>query len=219
MKNIILYLILAFSIVFSQEGLYQNLLSKNFLDETPIYPLPKEMTFEEYQDMNRNVNMALLLSAIPIPGSIHSYAGEKKIANRIRWIAAGSILTTITGLAFMGEEQGWQKSNFETKTFNEGLENESRYEMIPTGEENGHTSYKYRRLEKEYSGGALSFLAPLGIGVLLCDYLYDFLYGIKTIERKRAAVRFKYGKELDFSFNPTYNYLNKSTGLNFSCNF
>ena len=41
------------------------------LSETPLYPIPAEMTFEEYQDMNRRMSQAVLLSTIPVPGITH----------------------------------------------------------------------------------------------------------------------------------------------------
>ena len=59
----------------------------DILSETPLYPVPQEMTFEEYQDMNRRLSQGFIWSAIPIPGVTHYYAGEKAKAN-----AAHSIL-------------------------------------------------------------------------------------------------------------------------------
>jgi len=56
----------------------QGLSGGDLLNETPLYPVPAEMTFEEYQDMNRRLTIGLALTSIPIPGIVHSYAGEKK---------------------------------------------------------------------------------------------------------------------------------------------
>ena len=50
------------------------------LSETPLYPLPENMTFEEYQDMNRRMSIGVGLAFIPIPGIVHRYAGEKELA-------------------------------------------------------------------------------------------------------------------------------------------
>lgn len=184
---------------------------KDLLSETPLYPLPDEMTFEEYQIMNKRISVGLLLSAIPVPGTMHSYAGEAQTAKKIRWVAAGSVLTMIIGAVSM-KEGDWEDTEYQI--FEEGG---TVYEMIPTGEFGGHTTYKYVELKKTYSGG--SALIPLGVGVLIADYIYDYIHGIKVIERKRDEVRFKYGKTIDFSFTPTINFQNQTTGLLMTYNF
>ena len=216
MKNTTLIIILLLNIGFSQNDNLTNRYINDILSETPINPIPKEMTFDEYQDMNRRVNMGLLLAAIPIPGTIHHYAGEKKIANNIRWVAAGSILAIIGGALSM-KEDGWRESPYEIYIENPGTDDEKRYQKIPIGETGGAIDYKYVELEKKYSGA--SFLIPLGIGVLIGDYLYDYIYGIRTIESKRDKVRFKYGKTLDFSITPTYDLKNKTAEINFAYDF
>jgi len=217
MKNTtLIIIILSLNISFSQNDNLMNRYRNDILSETPINPIPKEMTFEEYQDMNRRLNVGLLLAAIPIPGTIHHYAGEKKIAKNIRWVAAGSILAIIGGAISM-KEDGWRKSPYEIYIVNPGTDDEKRYQKMPIGETGGVIDYKYVELEKKYSGA--SFLIPLGIGVLIGDYLYDYIHGIRTIESKRDKVRFKYGKTLDFSFIPTYDLKNKTAGINFTYDF
>ena len=217
MKNTtLIIIILSLNISFSQNDNLMNRYRNDILSETPINPIPKEMTFEEYQDMNRRLNVGLLLAAIPIPGTIHHYAGEKKIAKNIRWVAAGSILAIIGGAMSM-KEDGWRKSPYDIYIENPGTDDEKRYQKIPIGETGGAIDYKYVELEKKYSG--VSFLIPLGIGVLIGDYFYDYIYGIRIIESKRDKVRFKYGKTLDFSFTPTYDLKNKTAGINFTYDF
>ena len=44
------------------------------LSETPLYPLPENMTFEEYQDMNRRMSIWVGLAFIPIPVSTDLYS-------------------------------------------------------------------------------------------------------------------------------------------------
>ena len=50
MKNIIIYFFL-FCVVFTQNNQLAEIMS-----ETPLHPIPEEMTYEEYQDMNRRIN-------------------------------------------------------------------------------------------------------------------------------------------------------------------
>ncbi len=218
MKVVIIITNILLNIIFSQGGTQTNLFGTDLLNENPIYPIPEEMTFEEYQDMNRRLGVGLLLAAIPIPGTIHNYAGEEKIAKKIRWVAAGSIVSIIIG-AISTEEGDWEESPYQTSIFNEGEENEQRYQMIPIGAVGTDIEYKYVELNKIKKSSGAAFLIPLGISVLIADYFYDYIHGIKTIENKRDRVRFKYGKKLDFSFEPTYDINTRMAGINFSYKF
>ncbi len=210
-KSKYLYFILFFySIIFSQAS--NDLLnsitnSKYLLNETQLHPIPEEMTFEEYQDMNRQITTGLLLTAIPIPGMLHSYANELKTAKRIRYVFGGGVLSIFLGLISQ-EEDGYRVSEYNTF---QDLNSNKIYEMIPTGQFNGETTYEYRALEKEYSGGT-GFLI-LGFGAIVGSYIYDYIHGIKIIEHKRARVRYKYGKELNFSLVPNYDIYTQSSSM------
>ena len=112
MKTIIIITIMFLNVIFSQWKIQTNQFSTDLLNENPIYPIPEEMTFEEYQDMNRRLGVGLLLAAIPIPGTIHNYAGEEKLAKKIRWVAAGSVLSIIVG-AISTKEGDWEESPYQ----------------------------------------------------------------------------------------------------------
>ena len=90
MKNIIVFF-LFFNIVFTQSNQQGEILS-----ETPLHPIPEEMTYDEYQDMNRRMNIGIGLAFIPIPGIVHRYAGEKKTAKIQK-----HLLPTMRGLTIM----------------------------------------------------------------------------------------------------------------------
>ena len=77
MKNLIVFF-LFFNFVFTQSNQQGEILS-----ETPLHPIPEEMTYDEYQDMNRRMNIGIGLAFIPIPGIVHRYAGEKKTAKKL----------------------------------------------------------------------------------------------------------------------------------------
>ena len=71
MKNLVIISMLS-SLLICQSNQQSEILS-----ETPLHPVPEEMTFEEYQDMNRRMSIGVGLAFIPIPGMIHRYAGER----------------------------------------------------------------------------------------------------------------------------------------------
>ena len=195
----------------------QHISQGDILSETPLYPVPVEMTFEEYQDMNRRLTIGLALSSVPIPGIIHQYAGEKKTAKKLRMIGAGGLITMIAG-GIMMEEKGWADSPYEIFTLNEGQENEKRYEKIPINQFGDDVGYNLVPLNKE-SEGSGGGLIVLGATVLICDILYDWLHGWKTIVHKRDAVRYKYGQQLLFSVAPEIDPSSNFAGLNFNLYF
>ena len=195
----------------------QGLPGGDLLNETPLYPVPAEMTFEEYQDMNRRLTIGLALTSIPIPGIVHRYAGEKKKARRLFMIGAGGLALIIAGASMMDEEK-WPESDYEVMTINADEDNEKRYEKIPINQVGDDIGYKLIPMHKE-SDGSGGGLIVLGAIVLVGDIFYDWLHGWKMIVNKRDAVRYKYGQQMSLSFYPTIEPLTKSAGVKLSFNF
>jgi len=191
----------------------QSVPGGDMLTETPLYPVPAEMTFEEYQDMNRRLTIGLALTSIPIPGIVHRYAGEKKKARRLFMIGAGGLGLMIAGASMMGEEK-WPESDYETFPPNDGEDNEIRYEKIPIKQIGDDIEYKLIPMNKQRdgSGGGLIILGAL---VLVGDIFYDWLHGWKMIINKRDAVRYKYGQQIQVSVKPGVNLNTQSAGINF----
>ena len=128
MKTIISILLLV-SLMYAQEQSPGG----DVLNESPLMPVPADMTFEEYRDMNRRLTVGLALTAVPIPGLIHDYAGEKKKAKRIRRVALGSVGLIVAGAFMAGDDKGeWQDTDYNIYVEGEG-DSERRYEMIPPG--------------------------------------------------------------------------------------
>ena len=192
------------------------------LSETPLYPIPKEMSFEEYQDMNRRMSQALLWSSIPIPGITHYYAGDVKKAKKLFYIGLGGfVCITVGALSLENAEWPENKDNYFIQ--NMGQENERWFEKIPTsvhisesGEELIH--YNLKEIQKE-SAGRGGFLMLTGIAIILGDLVYDRIVGLRLIEQKRDKVRFKYGRNLNLSFHPLISPIKNGMGLSLKFNF
>ena len=215
MKKIITISIFA-SILFSQSNQQNEILS-----ETPLYPIPESMTFEEYQDMNRRMSIGVGLAFIPIPAIVHRYAGEKELAKKLSYVSIGGLISLIGSMSGNEEKKEWSDSDYEILIMNQDLENETRFEKIPI-EIIGGDSIRYRLnqvYEKvTYSGGSPA-LATLGFIAIFGSYYYDVFHGLKVIHDKREAVRYKYGKQLKFSFRPSYDVYASHTKLNFDIHF
>ncbi|MEC9377135.1 MAG: hypothetical protein VYC00_03425, partial [Candidatus Neomarinimicrobiota bacterium] len=168
------------------------------LSETPLYPIPAEMTFEEYQDMNRRMSIAVAWSAIPVPGVTHHYAGEKKRARQLFYIGLGGLACIIAGAVSM-EEETWPDTT--------GLDGDYEeiagawYKKVPIGMEGNQINYKLETVNKE-SKGSGGGLVALGVLVIVGDLIYDRIWGFRKIEHKRDRVRYKYGQQLQFSVQP-----------------
>ena len=190
------------------------------LSETPLYPIPTEMTFEEYQDMNRRMSQAVLLSTIPVPGITHYYAGEKKKARQLFYIGLGGLAGIIIGGSMMEKPQ-WPDTtgigdNYEV--YNSETEHETWYRKIPVSIEGGVTNYKLEKIEKEPNGSGGGLIA-LGILVIVGDFIYDRVWGFEKIEQKRDQVRFKYGQKMKLSFKPLIDPLAGKAGVALTLNF
>ncbi|MFB0515725.1 MAG: hypothetical protein ACETWG_03865, partial [Candidatus Neomarinimicrobiota bacterium] len=121
---------------------YGQLTGGDLLNEAPLTKIPEEMTFEEYQDMNRRLTVGLVLAAIPVPGMIHFYAGEKKTGWLILGTAAASVGAMLAG-ALVAEEDDFPESDFDLFILNPGdKEKERRFEKIPIEVANTDTTFR-----------------------------------------------------------------------------
>ena len=166
------------------------------LNEAPLTPVPPQMTFEEYRDMNRRLSVGLALRAIPLPGMLHFYAGERETGRRLIKTSLLGLASIVAG-AFLVDESDFPATDFDVLVLNAGdKDGERRYEKIPVKVEGEVMHYRLKELRREGGGGIGVPFILLGVGVIAYDFLYDFVHGIQVIEEKRDRVRYKYGKQL-----------------------
>ena len=215
MKNVLIISMLS-SLLLCQSNQQSEILS-----ETPLHPIPAEMTFEEYQDMNRRMSLGVGLAFIPVPGIVHRYAGEKSIATKLTYISLGGLASLIASMSNNIETKEWRDSDYEILIMNQGLENETRFEKIPIEmTENDSIRYKLNQVYERvsYSGGSPA-LGAIGLIAIVGSYYYDVFHGLKTIHDKREQVRYKYGKEIKFSLRPSYDVFASKAKLNLDFHF
>ena len=203
MKKTLIYSLLFVKIMFAQNS--GNTTNADPLSETPLYPIPSEMTFEEYEDMNRRLSQAFLWSSIPIPGITHYYAGEKKIAKRLFYISMAGAACIGAGASSMGEAS-WPDYNENIYVIhNQGTDNERWYERVPVSMEGDMIQYQLKEIYKQQdgNGGGLIFL---GLAIIIGDFIYDRIKGLQLVEEKRNRVRYKYGQQIKFTYDPSFYY-------------
>ncbi|NQU05828.1 MAG: hypothetical protein HQ568_07030 [Calditrichaeota bacterium] len=218
MKKITCFVIMIMLLSFSVRASYAQ---GDLLNEAGIQAVPATMTFEEYRDANRRLTSGVIVSSLmPVPGMMHFYAGEKQTAYKLLGGTGIGLLSIIAGIATMsGDDDGWQSSDFETVDIGS-----QRYEKIPVFiyEENNaeNTGYTLKKLDKKHEASGVGIaLVALGGGMIIFSSVYDWIHGIRMIELKRDKVRFKYGKQLDFSMEPMIIPENGVTGVSFGMKF
>ncbi len=216
MNNKVLIFFITHLITFN--NLFGQNLNPDPLSETPLYPIPTEMTYEEYGDMNRRLSQAFLWSAVPIPGSTHYYAGEKKVAKRLFYIGLGGFALFIGGAIANGDASWPDYDENNHIIHNVGTDDERRFKKIPISMQGDIINYDLLEIYKEGSGDG-SLLMALGAIVLLGDFIYDRLKGIHLVEEKRNQVRYKYGQLIEISYKPTSYYSNRNNQISMKLNF
>ena len=182
---------LALALVLPSSAVAQG--TGDVLNEAPLIPIPQDMTYEEYQDMNRRISTGLMRSAIPVPGMMHFYAGEPTTGKWLLATGFAGVASIIAGAA-LWEEGEFAETDFDVLVINGGKDKERRYEKIPVSLEGETPKYRLREIQRD--GGVGGPLVALGVITIAGSMIYDFLHGIEVIETKRDRVRFKYGKRL-----------------------
>lgn len=215
MKNIIIFF-LFICVAFTQSNQQGEIMS-----ETPLHPIPEEMTYEEYQDMNRRMNIGVGLAFIPIPGIVHRYAGEKKTAKKLSYITMGGLVAFAASSSGSVEKKEWPESDYELFIMNAGLDNETRYEKIPVEiAVNDSITYALKQIYKRVTHtGGNRFLGLIGFAAVFGSYYYDVFHGLKMIHDKREAARYKYGKKLQYSVRPSFDPFASKGKLNLNFYF
>ena len=194
----------------------------DMLNEVPIWPVPAEMTFQEYTDANRRLGVGLLLMSVPLPGTVHFYAGESRAGWKHVGAAALGVVSIIAGAAIVDEKDNqWKKTDLKIVDITGENGTVERYEKIPVEEEAGELNYQLRKLDHKTKGGGGIALIVVGAGLVVGQVLHDLIQGTKTIQRKRDAVRYKYGQSAGYKFSvvPNADLERRSFGAQLSMRF
>lgn len=219
MKKIAVLLI-ALSVCMQAKESAAQMQGGEMLNEVPIWPVPAEMTMEEYRDANRRLGVGMMLMSVPFPGAMHFYAGESRAGWKHVGAAALGTASLILGAAMLDDKNSWEKSDYEIVDIAGQSGKIKRYEKVPIEQENGTFTYRLEELDREVKGGGAAFIA-LGAGLIVGQLIHDWIGGIKTIEKKRDAVRYKYGKKAGYKFGlaPNIDIERGSVGAELSMRF
>lgn len=220
MKKIAVLLI-ALSVCMQAKESAAQMQGGEMLNEVPIWPVPAEMTMEEYRDANRRLGVGMMLMSVPFPGAMHFYAGESRAGWKHVGAAALGTVSLIVGAAMIDNKNTWERSNYEVIDITGESGKVKRYEKIPIEQEGGVVTYRLEKLDRKVKGGGGGAFIALGAGLIVGQLIHDWIGGIKTIEKKRDAVRYKYGKKAGYKFGlaPNIDIERGSVGAELSMRF
>ena len=194
----------------------------DMLNEVPNWPVPAEMTLEEYRDANRRLSVGMVLMSVPLPGALHFYADEPTAGWKHVGAAVLGGVSIVLGAALVDEKDNeWKKTDLEIVDVTGANGTVERYEKIPIEEEGGVRTYRLKKLDRKTEGGGGVAFIVLGAGLIVGQVLHDWIAGTKTIERKRDAVRYKYGQSAGykFSMSPSMDLERRSLGAQLALRF
>ncbi len=190
----------------------------DLLNEAPLTKIPEEMTLEEYRDMNRRLTVGLLLSAVPVPGMVHYYAGEKRTQRRILAASALGLGSIVVAIANCGDQK-FPDSDFGVLILNAGVAEKVRHSAkIPAESSGAKTTFSVQELFHK-GGWVRGGIVLLGLGLIGSEFIYDVIHDILVIEKKRDLVGYEYAKKLSLIFEPAVDVRNKPAGLSLSSRF
>ena len=78
--------------------------------------------------------------------------------------------------------------------------------------------YQLKEIYKQQdgNGGGLIFL---GLAIIIGDFIYDRIKGLQLVEEKRNRVRYKYGQQIKFTYDPSFYYSVSQNQLGIKFNF
>ncbi len=179
MKKIILLLFLFNAYNFAQISVSKE--KYNALKE--IRPIPKEMSYDEFLKVQREVNWKKLAVASVLPGFIHFYAKhytEAYIVLGVRLIGGA-----LMGVALVDQYK---------------LRNDIDYSVVIDSDEESD------RTERN------TILFSTGLVLNVIGFAFDWAHGDWVVETERNEIYFKYGldkkrrKALGISYNTQFNY-------------
>jgi len=193
-------LCLALTLFGTQKTAAQGSVGGDLLNEVPLWPVPAEMTLEEYTDANRRLGVGIVLMSIPIPGTLHFYAGESREGWMHVGAAALGVASIALGAALVDEKDTWKSSDYEVVDLVGDSGEIRRYAKVPIEEQVGVVTYRLRKVDHKMEGGGGVFIVA-GAGLIVGQLLHDWIDGVRTIERKRDAVRYRYGKSAGYGLS------------------
>jgi hypothetical protein len=190
--------------------------------EVPLHRIPKTVTYEDYQDANRRVGLAVFYGLLP--GGVHAYGNEKTTGWVLSGTATAGLVAIVSGLTLT------QDGSLAADGYGTVAIGGRSFYQVPVEMTGDNTTFRLKEVpesERELTETGKS-LVGLGVLAVLGSYFYDFYYGIRLIETKRDKARYKIGKaishrggasSLRLTMIPTVDPKRKSAGLSFRADF
>ena len=166
--TILLVLFLSHTLFAQDIDIYQKKKNTNY--KLPY--LNPQMSFDEFQLLNRTLRMQDMLYAMIVPGYIHFKAKDPAMG----WGVLSARMAGFGGLTYV-----YLKNDF---TFKELLNTSGK--NLPN-----YNEFKTQQKIVEYS-----------FGLIIATYLFDWIHGKHRLNKKQEMIRYKYGLKLNIEMGP-----------------
>ncbi len=194
----LLSLVLIF-IVFSINAQDFDIYPKNQDDYVKMPYVHESMRLNEFQLLSRNARMMDMAYAVIVPGYMHFKAKEK----RTGYILLGFRIAGYIGLGSVYYSSRIDDNNvFNTTT---GI---------------GETDTQTIKITNDWDVKTSDLVLVSSLAVIISTYLYDWIHGKATLEKKQEYIRYKYSVKLKLEKNNiSFTNTNYSPSLGVSLQF
>jgi len=172
MKSRIILIFVFFGLNFGVQKLYGqdiDVFTKHKNDNFNMPEIDRNMTFEEFQFLSRDLRMKHMLYAMVVPGYVHFYIHDNITAYSI----LGTRLAGYGGLTYVWLKNQNELSLKDIATFNF---NKDSF--------NENDSKKY------------TAISTVSIAFIFGSYMFDWIRGQQILQKKQEKIRFKYSLKL-----------------------
>ncbi len=171
MKKIFTAILIVFSFFYSEISFSQDfdIFNKQLNDNFDMPHINKDMNFQEYQLLSRNLRMKDMLYAMVVPGYAHFYAQE----NKLGYSMLGTRIAGYAGLFYIYEK------------------NKDRIDLRHLLGIGFNSSVFPEEDRNKYSA-----IYATSLVLIFGSYFFDWIHGQYILQKKQEKIRFKFSPHI-----------------------
>jgi len=196
MKQLFSHFLIILSTIINAQDF--DIYPKNQDDNIKMPYVHESLRLTEFQILSRNARMMDMAYAIIVPGYVHFKAKEK---------TTGYTLLTLRSLGYIGLGASYYSSKYNGNTL---------FGSVTNTNTEGSTI----KISENWSIKKSDLIVGTSIAIIVSTYLFDWIHGKITLEKKQEYIRYKYSVKLKLQENKT-SYIQKNCNpqLSLTCTF
>ena len=166
-----LFILIFLSLLIQKSNLFSqdiDLFNKQLNDKFIMPDIDKDMKFQEFQILSRDLRMKHMLYAMVVPGYVHFYTHE----NKLGYVMLGTRVLGYTGLTYI-------LLNNNAVDFKSLIGLNFDQNVFPENERTKYTT-----------------ITTASLMFIFGSYLFDWIHGQHMLQTKQEKIRFKYSLKL-----------------------